>query len=143
MDRSEALIIEDALAMNSRMPMKQIHSCVLCTKNYYFVIPKKTIGVFVIFDTIKNHSHFEGLTIPEGIRKMMNESENIEELETKMSELLQNDDKYIFKLEDAKSTKIKSFLGKKTYMYRKPKSWSSFGPKSKDDGKALLDFYGN
>lgn len=143
MERSEVLIIEDALAMNSRMPMKQIHSCVLCTKDYYFVVPTKTIGMFVIFDTIKNHAHFEGLTIPEGIRKMINESENVGELETKMSELLQNDDKYIFKLADAKSKKIKSFLGKKTYMYRKPKSWASFGPKSKDEGKALVEFYEN
>lgn len=141
MDSSECLLIEDALAMNSKMPMKQIFSCVVCTKKFYFVVPTKTIGMFVIFDTIKNHAFFEGLSIPEGLKKLINEAASVSELENKLKELLQNDDKYIFDLSEAKSTKIKSFLGKKTYMYRKSKSWASFSPKTKADGKALVEFY--
>lgn len=141
MDRSECLLIEDALAMNSKMPMKQIHSCVLCTKTHFFIVPTKTIGMFVIFDTIKNHSFFDGLTIQEGIKKMIDEAENLEELTAKMSELLNGDEKYIYNIEEAKSAKIKSFLGKKTYMYRQPRSWASFSPKSKAEGKALVEYY--
>lgn len=143
MDNSEALIIEEAMAVNSKMPMKQIYSTVLCTKNYFFVVPTKTVGMFVIFDTIKNHKHFEGLTISEGIKKMMNESETVADLEEKMKDLLENNENYIYDLNEAKSTKIKGFLGKKTFMYRKPKSWSSFSPKSKAEGKALAEFYPN
>lgn len=143
MENSEVLIIEDAMAMNSKMPMKQIYSCVVCTKDYFFVVPTKTVGMFVIFDTIKNHSHFEGLTIQEGLKKMRNESESAEDYENKLKDLLDNNDNYIFKLDEAKSTKVKGFLGKKTFMYRKPKSWSSFSPKSKAEGKALAEFYAN
>ena len=142
MDNSECLLVEDALAMNSRMPMKQIYSCVVCTKNFFFVVPTKTIGMFVIFDTIKNHAFFEGLSIPDGLKKMINEAASVSELEDKMKELLNNDDKYVYDLSEAKSTKIKGFLGKKTYMYRKPKSWASFSPKSKAEGKLLAEFYG-
>ena len=138
---NEVLLIEEALAMHSAMPMKQIHSAVICTKDYYFVIPTKSIGMFVIFNTIKDHSFFDGLSIPEGLRKTINEAENVSDLENKIKDLLENNDKYIFKLSEAKSVKIKSFLGKKTLMYRKPKSWASFGPKKKPDNQALVAFY--
>lgn len=138
MDR---LLIEDALAMNSRMPMKQIYSCVVCTKDYFFVVPTKTIGMFVIFDTIKNHAFFEGASIPEGLKKLMAETESVTDLENKMKELLNNDDKYVYQLSEAKSVKIKGFLGKKTLTYRLPKQWASFSPKKGAVGKELAAFY--
>lgn len=140
MDR---LLIDDALAMNSKMPMKQIYSCIVCTKDYFFVVPTKTIGMFVIFDTIKNHAFFEGLSIPDGLKKMMSEIQSVTELEDKLKELLNNDEKYIYQLSEAKSLNIKSFLGKKTFMYRMPRSWSSFSPKKKAAGKELVAFYDN
>ena len=140
-NNGELLLVEEALAMNSKMPMKQIYSCIVCTKNYFFVIPTKSIGMFVIFNTIKNHAFFDGLSIYEGLKKLIKESENIEELESKISELLENNEKYIFKLEDATKLKISGFLGKKTLMFRKGKSWSSFSPKSKVGGKELVEFY--
>lgn len=140
-NNGELLLVEEALAMNSKMPMKQIYSCVVCTKNYFFVIPTKSIGMFVIFNTIKNHAHFDGLSIYEGLKKMIKESENIEDLEVNLAGLMENDEKYIFKLEDATKLKISGFLGKKTLMYRKGKSWASFSPKSKAGGKELAEFY--
>ncbi|MBD3636670.1 MAG: hypothetical protein HUJ25_04955 [Crocinitomicaceae bacterium] len=141
MDSSECLLVEDALAMNSHMPMKQVHSCVVCTKNFYFVVPTKTVGMFVLFDTIKNHAFFEGLSIQDGLKKLISETSSVDELESKLKELLENNDKYIFDLSEAKSTKIKGFLGKKTFMYRRSKSWASFSPKTKAAGKLLADFY--
>jgi hypothetical protein len=143
MEHSDRLLIEEALGMNSKMPMKQIYSCVLCTKDYFFIVPTKTVGMFVIFDTIKNHSFFEGLSIQEGLKKMTQETESVSDLQDKMKELLNNDDKYIFDLNEAKSVKIKGFLGKKTLTYRLPRSWASFSPKSKAEGKALAEFYPN
>jgi hypothetical protein len=143
MDNSSCLLIEDALAMNSKMPMKQIYSCIVCTKNYFFVVPTKTIGMFVIFNTIKENALFENLSIQEGLKNLIEDADNVEAIESKLITLLEDDENYIFNLSEAKSTKIKSFLGKKTYMYRKPKSWSSFSPKSSKVGKSLVAFYAN
>ncbi|MCG8577068.1 MAG: hypothetical protein MI810_19460 [Flavobacteriales bacterium] len=140
----DCLLIEDAMAMNSKMPMKQIYSCVVCTKDHFFIVPTKSIGMFVLFNTIKNHAFFEGLSIPEGLRKIVKETESVDELEDKLKDLLENDEKYIFAFADAKDHKIKGFLGKKTLTYRKDgMGWASFSPKSKADGKALVAFYEN
>lgn len=138
---SEVLLIENAMAMHSKMPMKQIYSCIVCTKDYYFVVPTKSVGMFVLFNTIKNHAFFEGMTIQEGLKKLIQEAETAQEVESKMKELLEEDEKYIFQLSEATKLKISGFLGKKTLMFRLGKSWSSFSPKSKADGKALKEFY--
>lgn len=138
---SEVLLIEEAMAMHSKMPMKQIYCCVVCTKDYYFVVPTKSVGMFVLFNTIKNHAFFDGMTIPQGLRKLIDEAENVAEVENRMKELLENDEKYIFKLSDATKLKISGFLGKKTLQFRLGKSWSSFSPKSKANGKLLKEFY--
>ena len=106
-NNDEVLLIEDALAMNSKMPLKQIYSCVLCTKNYFFVIPTKSVGMFVIFEAVKNHSYFEGLTIYEGLKKLQNDATDVADLEAKAKDLLENDEKYIFELSQA--TKLKIF----------------------------------
>ena len=140
-NNGEILLVEEALAMNSKMPMKQIYSCIVCTKDYFFIVPTKSVGMFVIFNTIKNHQHFEGLGIYEGLKKMIKEAENVGDLENQLKNLLENDEKYIHKLEEATKLKISGFLGKKTLTCRKGKSWASFSPKSKAGGKELTAFY--
>jgi hypothetical protein len=135
------LLIENALTMHSKSPLTQIYSCVICTKNHFFVVPTKSVGTFVIFNTIKDHAFFQGMTILEGLKKLITETEKVEELEVKLSQILESNDNYVYMLSEAKSLKIKSFLGKKTFMYRKGKSWASFNPKSKDEGKAMATFY--
>lgn len=138
---NDCFLVEDSIGMNSKMPMKQIYSSVVCTKNYFFVVPTKSIGTFILFNSIKEHSFFDGISIPEGLKKMINECEDVGQLEDKLKDLLENNDNYIFDLSEAKSKKIKSFLGKKTFMYRKGMGWASFSPKSKATGKLLVEFY--
>lgn len=140
---TDCLLIEESMTMHSKMPMKQIYSCVVCTKDKFFIIPTKSVGMFVLFNTIKNHAFFEGMTIPQGLKKLIAESESSTELENKLSELLENNEKYIYTLSDAKSIKIKGFLGKKTLTFRESGSWASFSPKKKDAGKELVAFYPN
>ena len=140
-NKGDFLLFENALALNSKMPMKQIYSCILCTKNYFFVVPTKSIGMFVIFNTIKNHSYFESLSIYDGLKKIQSEATGISDLENKMKEVLENDEKYIFELAQATKLKTSGFIGKKTLMFRKGKSYASFSPKSKAEGKKLVEFY--
>lgn len=143
LNESDYLLIEDAMSMTSKAPMKQIYSCVVCTNDYFFVVPTKSVGMYIIFDSIKNHSFFDGLSVLEGLKKLTKEAENVQALESQLIELLENDPKYVYKLSEAASNKIKGFLGKKTFMYRRPTktSWGSFSPKSKAEGKALAAFY--
>ncbi len=140
-DSKECLLITEALGINANSPLKRIISSVVCTKDYYFVVPTQSIGTFVIFDTIKNHSFFDGLSIPEGLKQMIAEATNVHELEDKIKALLENNQNYIYKLSEAKGLKLKSFLGKKTMMYKRGFGWGSFSPKSKDEGKLLVEFY--
>jgi hypothetical protein len=140
-DSKECLLITEALGINANSPLKRIISSVVCTKDYYFVVPTQSIGTFVIFDTIKNHSFFDGLSIPEGLKQMIDEATNVHELEDKIKVLLENNQNYIYKLSEAKGLKLKSFLGKKTMMYKRGFGWESFSPKSKDEGKLLVEFY--
>lgn len=140
-NNGEILLIEEAMAMNSKMPLKQIYSCILCTKDYFFIFPTKSVGMYVVFTSTKSHSHFEGLSIHEGLRKTIKEATDVASLENDLKELLENDEKYIHKLADATKLKISGFLGKKTLMFRKGKSWVSFSPKSKAGGKDLAAFY--
>ncbi len=140
-NQNDCLLIKDAMAMNSKMPMKQIYSSIVCTRNYFFVIPTKSVGTFVIFNTVKDHSFFDGLSIPEGLSRMISETEEVVVLEDKLKELLENNESYIFDFSEAKKWNIKGFLGKKTLTFRKGMGWASFSPKSKAEGKLLAAFY--
>ena len=140
-DSSECLLITEALGINANSPLNRIHSCIVCTKDYYFVVPTKSIGTFIIFDTIKNHSFFDGMSIQEGLKQMINDATDVHELEDKIKDLLENNENYIYKLSEAKGLKLKSFLGKKTMMYKRGFGWGNFSPKSKDEGKLLVEFY--
>ena len=140
-DTKECILITEAIGINANSPLKKIFSSIVCTEDYYFVVPTKSIGTFVIFDTIKNHSFFDGLSIPEGLKKMINDTTDVHVLEDKIKDLLENQENYIYKLSEAKGLKLKSFLGKKTMMYKRGFGWGNFSPKSKDEGKLLVEFY--
>ena len=44
--------------MSSKQPMKQVDACVVSTKNYVFFVPKKSVGFFVVLNTIKSFQVF-------------------------------------------------------------------------------------
>lgn len=138
---SNSLLIENANAMTSKSPMTQIDSAVVCTKDKVFLFPKKSTGNFIILNTVKTHSFFEGKSIEEGLKDVISNSSNEIELQETLSNLLENNAQYIHDLNSATKKSIKGFLGRKTMHVRHGKSWISFTPRGKEATKALVGFY--
>lgn len=135
---------EDSGVMNSKQPMTILNATVVGTKNYVFFIPTKTTGLFLILDTIKNHSYFQGISIPEGVKKLIDHSNTIADLEESLKALLQEDEKYVHFIPEWPSFKFKGFLGNHTLRLGKggTGAWSSVTVKGKGKSKEFRIFYG-
>ena len=137
----DVLLIEKAISQNSKSPVSHVECSAVCTKDKFFIVPKKTTGNFLVFNTIKNHSFFEGLSIEDGLKKMISEAESESALEDTLANLLENNPVFVRDLNTATKKSIKGFLGKKTMFAKHDKSWTSFSPKGKEATKALAAFY--
>lgn len=104
----------DSFVMMSKQPMSRSNAAVVGTKNYIFLIPTKTVGMFLILDTIKTHSFFQGVSIPQGVQKLIESATSVEELEESLKALLQNDEKYVYRLSEWPTFKFRGFFGKHT-----------------------------
>lgn len=134
---------EGGMMMSSRQPMKQVDVAVVGTKNYLFFVPKKTVGLFLVVNTIKTHQFFAGVSIEEGVRKLISESSSVNELERSMIALLEDDEKYVHELGIQKSFKFRGFLGKHTLrMSLGGTNWASVMAKGKGKSKEMRTFYG-
>lgn len=135
------LLIEDALVMTSKMMGKQVNCAVLLTEKNIFVLPYKAVGVFGVLATVQTHDFFNGRPLNEGIKKLISSLNSNEEINTEFSKLLENDKRYVYPVNEAKSIKVKGFLGKKTAMYRRSlNDYMSIGPKKKDLGIQLKEW---
>jgi hypothetical protein len=135
---------EDSGVMNSKQPMKISNATVVGTKNYVFFIPTKTIGLFLVLDTIKNHSYFQGISIPEGVKQLIANSNSVNDLEESLKALLQEDEKYVHFIPEWPSFKFKGFLGKHTLRLGKggTGAWSSVTVNGKGNSKQFRTYYG-
>ena len=84
-EKTDNVFYESGLMLNSKQPMKNVEVCLVSAKNYVFYAP---IGLFFVLNTIKTHQYFEGVTIEQGVIKIIDNSETIEELEKSMIALL-------------------------------------------------------
>lgn len=142
-ENQEYVFYDTGLMLNSKQPMQQVWVCLVSTKNYVFYVPKKTVGMFVVLNTIKTHQLFEGVSIEEGIQNIISQSLSIENLEDSMKGLLDNDDKYIHEIAKKKNFKFKSFLGKHTLrMSIGGREWSSVLARGKGKSKEFRHFHG-
>ena len=134
---------ESGTMMNSRQPMKQLDVAVVGTKNYLFFVPKKTVGLYFVLNTIKTHQLFAGVSIEDGVRKLIGEANNTDELEKSMIALLEDDDKYVHEIGNQKSFKFRGFLGKHTLRTSTGgTNWSSVTVNGKGKSKEMRSFYG-
>lgn len=134
---------ESGLMLNSKQPMKNVDVCLVGTKDYVFYIPKKTVGMFVILNTIKTHKFFDGVSIEQGVKNLIEKAESVSALETGLIALLEDDEKYVHKIADKKSFKFRGFLGKHTLrMSTGGANWSSVMAKGKGNSKEFRTFHG-
>lgn len=134
---------ESGMMMSSKQPMKQVDVVTVGTKNYVFFVPTKTVGLFLVLNTIKTHQFFAGVSIEDGVKKLIAESAAPEDLEKSMIALLEDDEKYVFDLNEQKSFKFRGFLGKHTLrMSKGGANWASVMVKGKGKSKEFRAFYG-
>lgn len=142
-EKIDYLVYYGSTLINSSAPLKNCDACIVCTKNYVFCIPKQTIGVYAILVTFKTHNLFEGVSIEEGVKKLVESSGSVEELEKSFIALLEDDAKYVHKLSDMKSFKFRGVFGKHTVrMSTGGLNWTSVSPKGKGTSGEMRKFYG-
>ena len=142
-ENQDYVVYDSGLMMNSKQPMQNVDVCLVSTKDYVFYIPKKSVGMFVVLNTIKTHQFFEGLTIEQGVRNLISKSESVADLEKSLTALLEDDEKYVHKIADKKSFKFRGFLGKHTLrMSTGGTNWSSVMANGKGLSKAFRTFHG-
>lgn len=134
---------DSGLMMNSKQPMKQIDVCLVSTKDYVFYIPKKSVGMFVVLNTIKTHQFFDGVSIEEGVQKIIADSSTPQDLEKSLIALLEDDEKYVHKISDKKAFKFRGFFGKHTLrMSTGGTNWSSVMANGKGLSKEFRAYHG-
>ncbi len=139
----EYLFYKKGTMMTIKSPMKNFTVCTVATKNYVFLIPIKSMGTFLIVTTFKNHEFFDGVSVEEGVEKLISNSDTVEALENSLINLLDGDEKYVYKIDEMSSFKFKGFLGKHTLrMARGKMHWASISPTGKGLSKEMRAYYG-
>ncbi len=135
---------DNAFMTTMKAPMKQFQVSIIGTKDYIFLVPNKSMGFFVIVSTMKNHQYFDGATVQEGLKRLIDEAESIEGLENSLKALLEDDTKYIYDLNSLKRFKFGGFLGRQTLRMDVSKLHkTNVSPKKKKDSKEFRAFYEN
>lgn len=133
---------DQALVMTSKAMMQTINACIVSTKDYVFIVPQKTVGLFVVINTIKTHQLFSGTSVAQGTENLVKSCRNVEELENAMKNLLEEKEIYVYKVSELTSFKFRGFLGKHTVRMAKGASWTSISPSPKAASKAFRTFHG-
>lgn len=142
-EKQDYVVYDSGMMMNSKQPMQNVDVCLVSTKDYVFYVPKKSVGMFLILNTIKTHQLFDGVSIEEGVKKLIDKAESAQDLEKSMIALLEDDEKYVHKVADKKSFKFRGFLGKHTLrMSTGGTNWSSIMAKGKGASKEFRSFHG-
>ena len=142
-ENQDYVFYKSATMLNSKQPMQNVDVCLVSTRNYVFYVPKKTVGTFVVLNTIKTHKFFEGVSIEDGVKNIISNSESVESLEKSLIALLEDDEKYVHRIEDKKSFKFKGFIGNHTLrMSTGGMNWSSVLPKGRGNSKGFRTFHG-
>lgn len=129
--------------MSSKQPMKQVDACVISTKNYVFFVPKKSVGFFVVLNTIKTHQYFDGVSVEQGVERLISNANTVDELEKSFTALLEDDEKYVHRIADQKSFKFKGFLGKHTVrMSTGGTNWTAVSVNGKGKSKEFRAYHG-
>lgn len=139
---TDLLFYGDIKMMSSQSPLKQYDGVFIGTKNYVFIIPKKTVGFYYLVTTFKTHAYFVDHSVEDGCAKLIAEATSIEALENTLIELLEDDSKYVHKLSDMLWVKLNKFFSTFNFRFGKTKmNWSACVIKGKDKGNELKAYY--
>lgn len=138
------LFYKDIKMMSSESPLKQVDGVFIGTKNYVFIIPKKSVGFYYLVTTFKTHQYFTDNTVEDGCAKLLAEAESVESLESTFIELLEGEPKNVHKISEKVWFKLNKFFSTFNFRFGKSKmNWSACVIKGKDKGNELKAFYGH
>lgn len=136
------LFFDDVKMLTSKSALKQYEAVMLATKNYVFVIPKQTVGFYMILQTFTNHRYFANSSVVEGCQKLISEASSLSELEQTFIELLENDDKLVSKLSEIKQLKLNKWFSTFNFrMIRGNLGYTAVVVKGKEKGNLIKSFF--
>lgn len=142
-DSNQVFYTPNAMMITSQAPMQRVDVCLVGTPSYIFALPKKSVGFYVVMNTIKTHQLFLGSSMEEGVKELIERAADVQDLENSLSNLLEHDDKYVYRVHGNLSFKFRGFLGRHTLRIGINKMrWSSFGATPSSESKRFRTFYG-
>ena len=136
------LFYKDIKMMSSQSPLKQIDGVFIGTKNYVFIIPKKSTGFYYLVTTFKSHQYFADSSIDDGCTKLIAEATSVENLENTFIQLLENDSKNVHKIAHKSWFQLNKVFSTLNFRFGSSKlNYSACIIKGKDNGNELKTFY--
>lgn len=136
-------ICENASFMNAKAPTSITKGICVGTKTHLFYIPTQTVGFFPMLQTFRNHRLFEGVSVLEGTMKLINSAESVQQLEESLTELLENNGKYVHNIASFNTFVISGlFVKNNMRLIRSRFDFYACVLKPKAVAKEFRDFYG-
>ncbi len=133
----------EAGIMNSRNPFKTTNGAVVGTKKYLFFIPVQSTAVYPLFTSMKTHDLFQGVSVQEGLVRLIRNSNSVDELENSLCQLLENNEQCVHVLSDWPTFKFSGLFTKNNLrLIKSRKSWSATILKEKGKAQEFRTFYG-
>jgi hypothetical protein len=139
---TNTLLIENAILLASVAPGKFYETAVVCFPDSCYLILKKISSTFRVDADPTAMYGFGEDSVEDGLKKIIESSSNEADLKDTLLELIGNNQTCVINFSDYKKTRIKGFLGKKTFSARKNAlNYISFSIVSKEEGKKITEFY--
>ncbi len=140
---TDYVLCEKASFISSKAPTSIASGICVGTKNYAFFVPTQTVGFFPLLQTFKNHRFFEGVSVEDGTKGMINNCGSVDELEQSFIELLENNPKYVHQISSYSKFVISGlFIKNNMRLIRSRFDHNACVLKPKEVAKEFRDFYG-
>lgn len=136
-------LIDEVMLFTSSAPGKYFGSAVVCFEDSCYLVPKTVATTFHIDNHPVAGYGFGDDSVEEGLAKIIASHTNEDELKARLLELVGGNTTLVVNFSDYKKTRIKGFLGSKTFSARQnAMSYISFTV-GKKESKKLVEFYPN
>ena len=137
------VLCQKASFMNPKAPTSITSGICVGTKENLFYIPTQTVGFFPMLQTFKNHRFFDGVSVDDGMNNLINSASSVKELEESLTELLENNPKYVHNIPSYKTFVISGiFIKNNMRLIQSRFDYYACILKPKAVAKEFRDFYG-
>ena len=109
------VICTDAAFVDSKSPQKMGKGVCVSTKNYFFYLPLQTVGTYPLLQTFKNHQYFQGVSVLEGIQKLVDSAQSVEDLEDSLMAVLEENPRNVHHIPSYKTFNVGGLFAKNLF----------------------------